>query len=123
MLEESMMNISADLTERNLLKLSKQLDGRDRIDELKKLIAKLESIIEKGQGNVCIAAMVRSKKNELKRRLCGTPPSTPPESEDDDDDGPDDNSIEPTYSGNMLDTSYVEQETSLSNKSVFKLEK
>ena len=61
-LEESMMNISADLTERDLLKLFKQLDGRDRIDELKKLIAKLESITEKGQGNVCITAMVRSKK-------------------------------------------------------------
>ena len=81
------MNISADLTERDLLKLFKQLDGRDRIDELKKLIARLESIIEKGQGNVCITATVRSKKKELKRRLLGTPPSTPPESEDEDDDG------------------------------------
>ena len=49
-----MMNISADLTERNLLTLFKQLDGRDRIDDLKKLISKLESMIEKGQGNVCI---------------------------------------------------------------------
>ena len=98
------MNISADLTERNLLNLFKQLDGRDRIDELKKLIAKLETITEKGQGNVCIAAMVRSKKKELKRRLCGTPPSTPPESEDEDDDGLDDYSFEPTYSRNMLDS-------------------
>ena len=89
---------------------------------MKKLIAKLESITEKGQGNVCIAAMVRSKKKELKRRLCGTPPSTPPDSEDEDDDGLDDYSIEPTYSENMLDSSYVEQETSLSNKSVLKLE-
>ena len=61
-LEESMMNISADLTERNLLKLFKQLDGRDIIDELNKLIAMLESLTEKGQGNVCITAMVRSKK-------------------------------------------------------------
>ena len=84
-LEESMINISADLTERNLLTLFKQLDGRDKIDYLKKAITMLESIIEKGQGNVCIRAMVRSKKIELNRRLWGTPPSTPPESEDEDD--------------------------------------
>ena len=68
-------------------------------------------MIEKGQGNVCITAMVRSKKKELKRRLCGTPPSTPPESEDEDD-GLDDYSVEPTYSRNMIDSSSVEQETS-----------
>ena len=61
-IEESMRNISADLTEPNLLTLFKQLDGRDKIDELKKLISKLESMIEKGQGNICIRAMVRSKK-------------------------------------------------------------
>ena len=60
-LEESMINISADLTERNLLTLFKQLDGRDKIDYLKKAITMLESMIEKGQGNVSIRAMVRSK--------------------------------------------------------------
>ena len=32
----------------------KQVDGRDRIDDLKKVISKLESMIERGQGNVCI---------------------------------------------------------------------
>ena len=57
-----MMNISADLTERNLLTLFKQLDGRDRIDDLKILISKLESMIQKGQGNVCLTAMLQSKK-------------------------------------------------------------
>ena len=81
-----MMNINADLTECELLKIFKQLDGREKIDDLKKLISKLESMIEKGQGNVCIRAMVRSKKNELNRRLTGTPTSTPPESEDEDED-------------------------------------
>ena len=34
-LEESMMNISEDLTERELLKLFKQVDGREGIDDLK----------------------------------------------------------------------------------------
>ena len=61
-IEESMRNFSDDLTERNLLTLFKQFDGRDKIDDLKKLIGKLETMIEKGHGNVCIRAMVRSKK-------------------------------------------------------------
>ena len=80
-----MINISADRTERNLLTLFKQLGGGDKIDDLKKAISMLESMIEKGQGNVCIRAMVRSKRIEIFRRLCGSPPSTPPESEDKDD--------------------------------------
>ena len=70
------MNINADLTERDRLKISKQIDGRQRIDNLKKLISKLESVIEKGQGNACIRALLRSKKNKLNERLAGTPPST-----------------------------------------------
>ena len=84
LLGEIMINISTDLTESNILMIFKQLDGRDKIDDLKKLITKLECMIEKGQGNVCIRAMVRSKRKELNQRLCGTPPSTPPESEDED---------------------------------------
>ena len=54
-------------------------------------------MIEKGQDNVCIRAMVKSKKKDLNRRLTGTPPSTPPESEDEDDDGLNDYNVELTY--------------------------
>ena len=57
--------ISGELTERNLLTLFKQFDGRGEIENLKKVISKLEAMMEKGQGNVCIRAMVRSKKKEL----------------------------------------------------------
>ena len=56
------MNISADLTEHELLKLFKQLDGRKGIDDLKRLISKLETMVETRQGNVYIRAIVRSKK-------------------------------------------------------------
>ena len=58
-----MMNISANLTERELLQIFKHLDGWEGIDDLKKLIRELESKIVKGQGNVCLRAMVRIKKN------------------------------------------------------------
>ena len=118
MIEESMRNISRGLTERNLLTLFKQFDGRDKIDDLKKLLSKLETMIEKGQGNVCIRAMVRSKKKGLNRRLFGSPPSTPPESEDEDYNELPDYSVDYTYSGNILDTSSVEHESSPSEKSV-----
>ena len=121
-LEERMMNISANLTECELLKISKQLDGRERIDDMKKLIRKLEIMIEKGKGNVCLRAMVRSKKNELNRLRTRTPTSTPPESEDEDENGFNDYSVEHTCSGNIFYSSSLEQEISLSAKSAVKLE-
>ena len=67
--------------------------------------------------------MIRSKKKELKRRLCGTPPLTPPESDDEDDEGLDEYGVEHTYSEILLDSSCVEQDISLLDKSVVKLEK
>ena len=79
------MNINADLTECELLKIFRQLDGREKINDLKKLISKLESMIKEDQSNVCIRAMVRSKKNELNQRLAGTPTATLPEPENEDE--------------------------------------
>ena len=57
-----MMHIGVDQTERGLLTLFKQFGGRERIDGLTKVIAKLESMIENGQGNFCLRAMLGSKK-------------------------------------------------------------
>ena len=62
LLEKTMMHIGVDLTECGLLTLFKQFGGRERSDDLTKVITKLESMIENGQGNFCIRAMVRSKK-------------------------------------------------------------
>ena len=114
MIEESMRNISRGLTERNLLTLFKQFDGRDKIDDLKKLITKLECMIEKGQGNVCIRAMVRSKRKELNQRLCGTPSSTPPESEDEDGgELLEQCGVEDIFCENMVNTSAVPEQQNI----------
>ena len=50
LIEESMRNISGDLTECKLLTLFKQFDGRDKIEDLKKLLSKLETNDRKGSG-------------------------------------------------------------------------
>ena len=63
------------------------------MDDLKKLISKLESMIERGQDNLCLKAIIRSKKNELNRLLTGTPTSITTESEDEHEDRLNDYSV------------------------------
>ena len=88
LLEETMMDVGEDQTECGLLTLFKRFDGRERNDDLRKQINKLERMIETGQGNVCLRAMLRSKKNQLHDNMCRSSPSTPTESEDEEQDEP-----------------------------------
>ena len=88
LLEKTLMNVGDDQTECGLLTLSKPFDGRERYDDLRKQINKLERMIENGQGNVCLRAMLRSKKNQLHQNMCRSSPSTPTESEDEEQDEP-----------------------------------
>ena len=83
-----MMDVGEDQTESGLLTLFKLFDGRKRNDDLRKQINKLERMIENGQGNVCLRAMLRSKKNQLHHNMCRSSPSTPTESEDEEQDEP-----------------------------------
>ena len=70
LLEETMMEVGEDQIESGLLTLFKRFDGRERNDDLRKQINKLERMIENGQGNVCLRAMLRSKKNQLHQNMC-----------------------------------------------------
>ena len=83
-----MMEVGGDQIESGLLTLFKRFDGRERNDDLRKQINKLERMIENGQGNVCLRAMLRSKKNQLHQNMCRSSPSTPTESEDEEQDEP-----------------------------------
>ena len=87
-LEETMMEIRAGPTERELLTLFKRFDGRKRNDDLRKQINKLESMIENGKGKDCLRGILRRNKKQLHQNLCRSAPSSPTGSEDEDEDEP-----------------------------------
>ena len=110
--KQIMMNIIAYLTARKLLLLFTLVHGRDRTDDFEKVLSMWESIIEKGQGNICVRVMVRGTKIQLHRYFSRSPTPSPKKSLDEDGDELDEHqcSAEAVFCENILVLSAIQQE-------------